>query len=80
MKFSWTNQLTNDDGRSKKESDDLYTLISQKQSERKGQVDAMFSSLVSKYGGGGPSSEPTEEEFEAAREKLKNRKASKKSK
>ncbi|KAL8223204.1 hypothetical protein R6Q57_020603 [Mikania cordata] len=61
-------------GKSKKESDDLYAIISQRQSERKGRVDAMFSSLVSKYGGGEPSSEPTEEEFEAAREKLKKRK------
>ncbi|KAI3801367.1 hypothetical protein L1987_29471 [Smallanthus sonchifolius] len=67
-------------GKSKKESDDLYAIISQRQGERKGRVDAMFSSLVSKYGGGKPSSEPTEEEFEAAREKLKKRKGSKKSK
>lgn len=36
----------------------------------------MFSNLVSKYGGQS-SSEPTEEEFEAAREKLNKRKASK---
>lgn len=66
--------------RPKKESDDLYAIISQRQSERKGRLDSMFSSLVSKYGGGEPSAEPTEEEFEAAREKLKKRKASKKSK
>ena len=39
----------------------------------------MFSSLVSKYGGG-DASEPTEEEFEAAQKKLENRKSSKKSK
>lgn len=67
-------------GKSKKESDDLYAIISQKQRERKGQLDAMFSSLVGKYGGGGESSEPTEEEFEATRAKLEKRKASKKSK
>ncbi|KAI3772574.1 hypothetical protein L6452_03763 [Arctium lappa] len=67
-------------GKSKKESDDLYAIISQRQSERKGRLDAMFSSLVGKYGGDEPSSEPTEEEFEAAREKLKKRKGSKKSK
>lgn len=66
--------------RSKKESDDLYAIISQRQSERKGRLDAMFSSLVGKYGGGGESSEPTEEEFEAARVKLEKRKGSKKSK
>uniref|UniRef100_A0A251SH04 DNAJC9 HTH domain-containing protein n=1 Tax=Helianthus annuus TaxID=4232 RepID=A0A251SH04_HELAN len=58
-------------GKPKKESDDLYAIISQMQSERKERVDEMFLSLVSKYGGGEPSSEPTEEEFEAAREKLK---------
>lgn len=40
----------------------------------------MFSSLVSKYGGGQPSCEPSEEEFEAAREKLEKRKGSRKSK
>ncbi|KVI12060.1 chaperone protein dnaJ 6-like [Cynara cardunculus var. scolymus] len=66
--------------KSKKESDDLYAIISQRQSERKGRLDAMFSSLVGKYGGDEPSSEPTEEEFEAAREKLKKRKGCKKSK
>ncbi|KAL4571655.1 hypothetical protein LXL04_018418 [Taraxacum kok-saghyz] len=68
-------------GNSKKESDDLYAIISQRQSERKGRLDAMFSSLVGKYGGErGESSEPTEEEFEAARVKLEKRKSSKKSK
>ncbi|KVH96810.1 hypothetical protein Ccrd_001098 [Cynara cardunculus var. scolymus] len=66
--------------RSKRESDDLYTIISQWQSERKGRLDAMFASLVCKYGGDEPSSEPTDEEFEAAREKLKKRKGFKKSK
>ncbi|KVH88358.1 hypothetical protein Ccrd_024015 [Cynara cardunculus var. scolymus] len=67
-------------GKSKRESDDLYIIISQRQSERKGRLDAMFSSLVDKYGGDEPSSEPTDEEFEAAREKLKKRKGFKKSK
>ncbi|KAK3035160.1 hypothetical protein RJ639_032833 [Escallonia herrerae] len=63
--------------KSKKESDDLYAIISQRQSERKGRVDSMFSSLMSKYGGGGLVPEPSEEEFEAAKEKLERRKASK---
>ncbi|KAI3507591.1 hypothetical protein L1887_22579 [Cichorium endivia] len=67
--------------KSKKESsDDLYAIISQRQSERKGRLDSMFSSLVSKYGGGQPSCEPSEEEFEAAREKLEKRKGSRKTK
>ncbi|KAI3819959.1 hypothetical protein L1987_13813 [Smallanthus sonchifolius] len=64
--------------KTKKESDDLYAIISQRQSERKSRLDSMFSSLVNKYGGGQPSSEPTEEEFEAARQKLEKRKGCRK--
>ncbi|KAM7512485.1 hypothetical protein LguiB_011360 [Lonicera macranthoides] len=60
----------------KKESDDLYAIISQRQNERKGRLDTMFSSLINKYGGGEPCPEPTEEEFEAAKEKLESRKTS----
>ncbi|CAI0438163.1 unnamed protein product [Linum tenue] len=59
----------------------LLAVISQRQSQRKDRFDSMFSSLVSKYGGGsGPStpSEPTDEEFEATRKKLESRRASKK--
>ncbi|KAI3678114.1 hypothetical protein L6452_37395 [Arctium lappa] len=66
--------------KSKKEPDDLYAIIAQRQVERKGRLDSMFSSLVSKYGGGQPSSEPTEEEFEAARQNLEKRKGSRKAK
>ncbi|KAK9290355.1 hypothetical protein L1049_008524 [Liquidambar formosana] len=66
-------------GKSNKQSEDLYAIISQRRSERKGQFDSLFSSLVSKYGGGPPASEPTEEEFEAAQKKLESRKPSKKS-
>lgn len=40
----------------------------------------MFSSLVSKYGGGSAASEPSEEEFEATQMKLENQRLSKKSK
>ncbi|XP_004136585.1 chaperone protein dnaJ 6 [Cucumis sativus] len=66
--------------KSNKESEtDLYAIISQRRNERKDRFDSMFSSLVSKYGGG-DASEPTEEEFEAAQKKLENRKSSKKSK
>ncbi|KVH97197.1 hypothetical protein Ccrd_000709, partial [Cynara cardunculus var. scolymus] len=65
---------------SKRELDDLYTIISQRQSERKGRLDAIFSSVDGKYGGDEPSSELTDKEFEAAREKLKKRKGFKKSK
>lgn len=66
--------------KSNKESEtDLYAVISQRRNERKEQFDSMFSSLISKYGGGN-ASEPTEEEFEAAQKKLESRKSSKKSK
>ncbi|KAE8098838.1 hypothetical protein FH972_016873 [Carpinus fangiana] len=66
-------------GKSNKNSEtDLYAMVSQRRSERKDRFDSMFSSLVSKYGGGGnASSEPTEEEFEAAQKKLESRRSSK---
>lgn len=66
-------------GKSKKESDDLYAIITQRQNERKCRLDSMFSSLISKYGGE-TLSEPTDEEFEAAKAKLESRKSSRKSK
>ncbi|CAN1294719.1 hypothetical protein LINPERPRIM_LOCUS22573 [Linum perenne] len=53
--------------------------MTQRRSERKGQFESMFSSMVAKYGGGDSSGpEPTDEEFEAARKKLESRKASSK--
>ncbi|KAF5809859.1 putative DnaJ domain, Chaperone J-domain superfamily [Helianthus annuus] len=69
-----TNPLRHKEKSKKAASDDLFAIISQRQSERKSRLDSMFSSMVSKYGGGQPSSEPTEEEFEAARQKLENHK------
>lgn len=67
--------------RSNKQSEpDLYALISQRRDERKDQFNSMFSSLVSKYGGDGASSEPNEQEFEAAQKKLESRRLSQKSK
>ncbi|KAM0067335.1 putative chaperone protein AtJ6 [Helianthus debilis subsp. tardiflorus] len=69
-----TNPLRHKEKSKKALSDDLFAIISQRQSERKSRLDSMFSSMVSKYGGGQPSSEPTEEEFEAARQKLENHK------
>ncbi|XVF75837.1 hypothetical protein PTKIN_Ptkin13bG0218900 [Pterospermum kingtungense] len=67
-------------GKSTKQSEsDLFAIISQRRSERKGQFDSMFSSLMSKYGGNADS-EPTEEEFEAAQRKVESRKAANKSK
>lgn len=63
--------------KSKKGSEDLYAIIAQRQNERRGKVDSMFSSLVQKYGGGGSVPEPSEEEFEAARKKIESRRNSK---
>ncbi|KAL0428573.1 UNVERIFIED_CONTAM: Chaperone protein dnaJ 6 [Sesamum latifolium] len=59
-----------------KKNSDLYAIIAQRQNERRGKVDAMFSSLVQKYGGGEAAPEPSEEEFEATRRKLESRRAS----
>ncbi|ESQ40620.1 hypothetical protein EUTSA_v10014343mg [Eutrema salsugineum] len=58
---------------------DLALLISQRMDERKGKVDSMFSSLISRYGGDAEA-EPTEEEFEAAKRRIESRRSSKKSK
>ncbi|TQE10900.1 hypothetical protein C1H46_003473, partial [Malus baccata] len=64
----------------KKQTEDLYAIISQRRSERKNQSDRMFSSLVSRYGGSTAASEPTEEEFEATQKKLERKRSSTKSK
>ncbi|KAG9148275.1 hypothetical protein Leryth_012235 [Lithospermum erythrorhizon] len=62
--------------KSKGKSDDLYAMIAQKQTERKGKIDSLLSSLENKYGGGAIS-EPSEEEFEAAQRRLESKKKSK---
>ncbi|XP_041023104.1 chaperone protein dnaJ 6-like [Juglans microcarpa x Juglans regia] len=61
-------------GKSIKEPEaDIYAIISQRQSGRRDRFDSMFSSLVSKYGGGGNAvSEPTEEEFMAVQKRLES--------
>ncbi|KAL8041510.1 hypothetical protein ABFX02_10G169600 [Erythranthe guttata] len=63
--------------KSKKNSEDLYAIIAQRQTERKGKIDSMFSTLVQKYGGSELAPEPSEEEFEATQRKLEKRRASK---
>lgn len=65
--------------KSKKNSEDLYAVIAQRQNERRGRIDSMFSSLVQKYGGE-TVPEPSEEEFEAARIKLERQRTSKRKK
>ncbi|XP_023636888.1 chaperone protein dnaJ 6 isoform X1 [Capsella rubella] len=65
--------------RSAKSSEtDLCLLIAQRRDARKGKVDSMFSSLISRYGGNAEA-EPTEEEFEAAQRRIESRRPSKKS-
>ncbi|KAK1282937.1 Chaperone protein dnaJ 6 [Acorus calamus] len=50
---------------------DIVAVISERQSQRKDRFDSMFSSMISKYGGGNAApEEPTEEEFERARKRL----------
>ncbi|KAK2400634.1 chaperone protein dnaJ [Trifolium repens] len=56
---------------------DLYAIISKRRDERKDRFDSMFSSLISKYGGGHVP-EPSEEEFEATQKKMESRRSSKK--
>ncbi|KAK4404900.1 Chaperone protein dnaJ 6 [Sesamum angolense] len=68
-----TKAYENGPRKSKKDSEDLYAIIAQRQNERRGKIDSMFSSLVQKYGGGESVPEPSEEEFEAARRKLESR-------
>lgn len=46
----------------------------QRRSERKEQFESMFSTWTKKYGEGPSLSEPSEEEFEAARKRLENKK------
>ncbi|XP_062117633.1 chaperone protein dnaJ 6-like [Humulus lupulus] len=75
-----TSPLRRNSKSNKQSESDLYALISQRRDERKGRFDSMFSSLVSKYGGDGPSSEPSEQEFEAAQKKVESRRVSQKSK
>lgn len=62
--------------RSTDKSDDLYAIISQRQTERKGKINSLLSSLENKYGGGSIS-QPSEEEFEAAQRRLESKKKSK---
>ncbi|KAK7373172.1 hypothetical protein VNO80_06570 [Phaseolus coccineus] len=63
----------------KQSEPDLCAIISQRRYERKDRLDSMFSSLISKYGGG-QMPEPSEEEFEAAQRKVEKGRSSKKSK
>lgn len=60
--------------KSKKQAEtDLVAMITQRRSERKEKFDSILSSVMTKCGGE-PVPEPTEEEFEKARERLEARK------
>ncbi|XP_010913147.1 chaperone protein dnaJ 6 [Elaeis guineensis] len=62
-------------GKSKKQpSTDLVSIISQRSSQRKDQFNSILSSIMSKYNGE-VASEPTEEEFEEARQRLESKQA-----
>lgn len=74
-----TNPLRRREKSKKKLDSDLYAIIAKRRDKRKDKFDSMFSSFVAKYGGQGSSSEPTEEEFEAAQKRLETKRASKKS-
>ncbi|KAL9240129.1 hypothetical protein vseg_014386 [Gypsophila vaccaria] len=73
-----TNPLKRRKKSSKSSEPDLFAIISQRKNDRKDRFDSMFNSMIAKYGGQG-SSEPTEEEFEAAQKKLQSKKGSRKS-
>lgn len=73
-----TNPLNRQHKSSKQPEADLLAIISQRRSERKDRFDSMFSSLVSKYGGGESVGEPTEEEFEASQKRLESQRMSRK--
>lgn len=49
---------------------DIVALISQSQADRKKRFDSLFSSVVAEYGDPNNPPEPTEEEFEAARQRM----------
>ena len=61
----------------KTEENDLVLAISQRRMERKYQFNSILSSIMSKCDPKASSSEPTEEEFEQARQRLESKRAKK---
>nr|CAB3449215.1 unnamed protein product [Digitaria exilis] len=61
----------------KSEENDLILAISQRRAERKNQFNSILSSIMSKCDPKASSSEPTEEEFEQARQRLESKRAKK---
>lgn len=52
---------------------DIVALVSKNQADRKKRFDSLFSSIVAEYGNSSDPPEPTEEEFEAARQRMEAR-------
>ena len=61
----------------KTEENDLVLAISQRRMERKNQFNSILSSIMSKCDPKASSSEPTEQEFEQARQRLESKRAKK---
>ncbi|AQK69640.1 Chaperone protein dnaJ 6 [Zea mays] len=61
--------------RKKSEENDLILAISQRRAERKNQFNSILSNIMSKCDSKASSSEPTEEEFELARQRLESKMA-----
>jgi DnaJ homolog subfamily C member 9 len=59
----------------KSEEEDLLLAISQRRAERKDKFNSILSSIMSKCDSKASSSEPTEEEFEKARQRLESKRA-----
>ncbi|KAF0935806.1 hypothetical protein E2562_035774 [Oryza meyeriana var. granulata] len=71
-----TNPLQRRVKKKKSEENDLILAISQRRAQRKDRFDSVLSSIMSKCDAkGSSSSEPTEEEFERARQRLEKKRA-----
>ncbi|KAJ1278364.1 hypothetical protein BS78_04G073800 [Paspalum vaginatum] len=70
-----TNPLERRVKKKKSEENDLILAISQRRAERKNQFNSILSSIMSKCDPKASSSEPTDEEFEQARQRLENKRA-----
>ncbi|KAG8058394.1 hypothetical protein GUJ93_ZPchr0002g25966 [Zizania palustris] len=72
-----TNPLERRVKKKKSQEDDLVLAISQRRAQRKDRFDSVLSSILSKCDTKASSSEPTEEEFERAQQRLERRRAKK---
>ncbi|EES04693.1 chaperone protein dnaJ 6 [Sorghum bicolor] len=70
-----TNPLERRVKKKKNSENDLILAISQRRAERKNQFNSILSNIMSKCDSKASSSEPTEEEFERARQRLESKRA-----